>query len=423
MTLRSLRRSVVQRLDEAPRGDHGWSLLTRVHLNAGRLRSLAAYLYDVGFESAQALSDSDYRALAHAAEVDSPEPGVTLRRHYFLAMSTPLRLLERSDGRSWDRIQLTSIGQHLALDPDTGAVLEHVLQEIRFCQEPWFTAQKASVFSDFNVRPYEIALEVMAAADGWVDRDEYDLFLSRVREPDETPAAIDGIAQFRDLPPDERQELLDEVRTRVPGAKAHQNWRDTALHTFSLFSLGKSAVRLQQRLILSTSAALDSLGEEDSSGEPGRQLRRSAQRLRLQIPSDPEGAGKPPVAPAANVGTDGELLVSKLLEADGWTVVFYSNRRGFGFDLWAARGDQTMVVEVKSSVTKLSTVSLTRLEFEAAAEYGTNFVLALVEDIVSSDVSVSFVVDPASRLPLTEVSTVEFVTPRSAWLPAAIADL
>jgi len=421
VTFESLREAVRRRLDESPRGDHGWWIVTRVHLNAGRLSSLAAYLNDSGFDAPRELTSSDYSALASAAGVEADDPGVTLRRHYLLAMDTPLRLIERTDGRTWSSISLTARGQALATNPDVGAVLENVLSEVRFCDEPWYTPQRSAEYSDFSIQPYRAALEVMSQVGGWIDRDEHDLFVSRLRTEAELPSAVTGIVEFRQLDAGERASLLDEVRRRMPSEKSYQNWRDMALHTFSLFSLGTSALRLDRRLTLMAQVV------EDQPTEPPRRARPPTPSPRrqalLEIPDAPADLATPPVAPAANVGTDGEILVGKILEAEGWTVVYYSNRRGFGFDSWAHRGEQAMLVEVKSSLQTASTVTLTRLEFEAAERYRANYVLAIAEDVVSNSPTVRFIVDPATVLTITEASAPEYRVGRASWHDHSVAAL
>jgi Holliday junction resolvase-like predicted endonuclease len=414
MSLASLRTAVRRRLDESPGGDHGWWITTRVHLDAGWLQAFVTYLHDAGFEQPRRLSDADYFALGRLAGVRSDDPGVTLRRHQLLAMEKPLRLIARTDGRSWGRIHLTAEGLALATNQDTGSVLEDVLSAIRFCEEPWFTPQRAAEYSEFSIRPYRAALDVMAQVDGWIDRDEHDLFVSRLRSDAEVLPAVPAILDFRQLSPGERESLLEEVRRRIDGEKPYQNWRDMALHTFSLFSLGTSAVRLDRRLTL-VSRSVES-GGGSRRPAPGRRAPqpRRTQPL-LDVPEAPPELAAPPVAPAANVGTDGELLVGKILEADGWSVVYYSNRRGFGFDIWAQRGQQAMLVEVKSSLQQASTVTMTRLEFEAAERYRANYVLAIAEHVASSAPTVHFIIDPATVLTVTEATAPEYRVGRASW--------
>ncbi|MBI4483102.1 MAG: DUF3883 domain-containing protein [Acidobacteria bacterium] len=414
MSFRKLRRRVINRLDEGDRGDRAWFLITRVHLNAGRLRDIATYLYDLGVDAGRDLEAHDYEALAKLAGVTGPDPGMTLRRHHFLAMETPLNLVRRVDGRSWRKIRLTHMGAKLATTENSAALLEAVLDQVVFCREPWYTPTRVNEYRHFEVRPYTLIRQVMADSDGWVDRDEYDLFISRIRRETEAAWAIKGIREFRGLNGYERSELLEEVRRRIPGAKAYQNWRDMGLHTFSLFSIGTSTVRVDQRLLLTAT-----LVERGRVPKPERAQQRrvaGARATALRIPEPPRNPGlaTPPVAPTVNPGTEGELLVAKLLQAAGWSVVFYTNRRGFGFDIWARRGKSTMLVEVKSSFHGLGPITLTRLEHEAAKEYGQNYILAIVEN-VSEVPTVRFIQDPVRTLKIQKRTTREYHIARDAW--------
>lgn len=428
MSFDSLRGHLSRRLEEADRGDHGWWIITRVHLSAARLRSLAVYLADAGFDSPQDLTEVDYLALARAAEVASNDPGSHLRRHFLLAMDTPLRLVEREDGHSWRRIMLTARGLALANEQDTAAVFEHALRDIRFCREPWYTQKRADEYSDFDIHPYEASLRVMRESDGWIDRDEYELFVSRLQDADEIPWAVDCIGEFRLLDEGHRSLLLEDVRHKLPSEKTYQNWRDMSLHTFSLFSLGTSALRVDRKLRLLDRALLQPPATGPTSTPvadkaPGTP---SSERLPMPLrppPATPPELVTPPVAPIANSGTDAELLVGKMLEADGWRVVYYSQRRGFGFDIWAQRAEQAVLVEVKSAVKSASTVTLTRLEYEAAQQYTANYVLAIVEKLGTSSPVIHYVSDPAAVLMISESVSPEYRIARSSWEPAAASQL
>jgi len=128
----------------------------------------------------------------------------------------------------------------------------------------------------------------------------------------------------------------------------------------------------------------------------------------------------PPAAREPNAGSDGELLVAKLLEATGWIVVFYTSRRGFGFDLWARKDESVIVVEVKSAFGRLGAITLTRLEHAAASQYTENFYIAVVEN-VNDNPKVRFIQNPA-RLNVHEHQTREYILPRDIW-EAAVTDL
>ncbi len=428
MSFDSLKRRVSRRLEEGAGGDHGWWIITRVHLSAARLRSLAVYLADAGFESPRDLTEVDYSALARAAEVTSEDPGVLLRRHFLLAMDTPLRLMEREDGRRWRRIQLTARGLALANEQDTAAVFEHVLGDIRFCREPWYKPTRVDKYSDFDIHPYEASLRVMSNSDGWIDRDEYELFVSRLRNEDEIPWAVDCVGEFRLLEERHRKLLLEDVRDKFPTDKTYQNWRDMSIHTFSLFSLGTSALRVDRELRLLDRALLQPAAPKPTRAPVAEHALGTPSSERLPMPlrpplATPSELVTPPVAPIANSGTDAELLVGKMLEADGWRVVYYSHRRGFGFDIWAQRAEQAVLVEVKSAVKSASTVTLTRLEYEAAQQYSANYVLAIVERLGTSSPVIHYISDPAAVLTITESISPEYRVARTSWEPAAASQL
>lgn len=419
MPLDDLRRRVTARLDEGDRGDRGWFLITRVHLTAARLRDIAAYLHDAGAKEPYVMGDTDYRALARILEIPGEDPGVQLRRHHLLAMEKPLKLIERVNPPRWRRIRLTESGIRLATEPDIAGVFEDRLREIIFCGARWYPPTRVTEYGAFSVRPYVVAIRVLSACDLWLDRDEYDLFLSRVRNDAEVPWCVDGIQAFRQLNDRERNSLLNEVRTRVPGNKAYLNWRDMALHTFSLLNLGTSVMRDGQHLVL--------LAAERPARAPRRTAAREAAEgrapghpvLRLPEPTATDISASPPVDPALNSGTEAEQLVGKLLQSAGWTIAYYTNRRGFGFDIWAKKGDSRLIIEVKSSVAEVSSITLTRLEYEAAAMYGDNYLLAIVDNVGEDEAIVNYVQNPASALQLQERSTTEYHVSRSAWAPLA----
>jgi Holliday junction resolvase-like predicted endonuclease len=335
-------------------------------------------------------------------------------------MEMPLHLLRRIDGHSWQEVALTPLGIELATANDVNAVLDRALSEIVFCRQPYYTESREQEYEEFDVRPYRVTAQVLDGCGGWIDRDEYDLFLSRIRREREMAAAVRGIREFRTISQNQRDELLQEVRVRVPGAKRYQNWRDMSLHTFSLFSLGISVIRIGQVLRLT-----GSLDEEQRAERPHRAegpAARPGRELALRIPTPPPNPGLmvPPAARDPNAGSEGELLVAKLLEGTGWTVVFYTNRRGFGFDLWARRRESVIVVEVKSAFGRLGPITLTRLEHAAAAQHTDNFYLAVVEN-VNANPRVRFIQNPA-RLPVQERETREYVLRRDIW-EAAITEL
>ncbi len=323
---------------------------------------------------------------------------------------------------------LTARGLALANEQDTAAVFEDALREIRFCREPWYTPKRADEYSDFDIHPYEASLRVMRDSEGWIDRDEYELFVSRLRNADEIPWAVDCVGKFRLLEERHRSLLLEDVRHQLPSDKTYQNWRDMSLHTFSLFSLGTSALRVNRELRLLDRAFLQPAAPRPTrtpvaDKTPGI---HSSERLPMPLrppPTTPPELVTPPVAPMANSGTDAELLVGKMLEADGWRVVYYSHRRGFGFDIWAQRAEQAVLIEVKSAVKSASTVTLTRLEYEAAQQYPANYILAIVEKLGTSAPVIHYVSNPTAVLAINESVSTEYRIARSSWEPAAASKL
>lgn len=294
MPFTNLRDTVIERLDEGDRGDRGWFLITRVHLSSARLREVAKYLYDLRGRRAIELGAQNYRDLAALTGVTTGDPGITLRRHHLLAMEMPLNLLHRTDERSWQEISLTPLGIELATADDSNAVIETALGEIVFCRQPYYTETRQEEYEDFEVRPYRATIEVLRESDGWTDRDEYDLFISRVRNNDEIAWAVEGIREFRELTQRQREQLLREVEIRVPGPKRYQNWRDMGLHTFSLFSLGLSAIRTEHILRL-TRTVVTPRPAVVQPRVPLRQRRAMPVALRLPVPPANPALATPPV--------------------------------------------------------------------------------------------------------------------------------
>jgi hypothetical protein len=418
VTFDETRARVVDRLEQADRGDRGWFLITRVHLSPDRIQDIASYLYRLGAGSPTVLSQDDYRALGRAADVRTADPGLTLRRHHLLAMEKPLQLLQRTDGRRWAEVQLTGLGVQLANDPNTPAVLEVALHQIIFCREPWYTPSRVEEYTEFEIAPYPTTIRVLENCDHWIDRDEYDLFLSRIRNEAEVEWAIEGIRGFRELNGDQRQLLLGEVRDRIPGDKAYQNWRDVSLHVFSLFDLGVSVVRKGSRLLLTAGVVVTGVGPGENQVEPlaAGAPHEAVRAITLQVPT-PVATNElavPPPEPAFNPGTKAEILVGKFLQADGWAVSYYTNRRGFGFDLYAVRGDSAILVEVKSANGQLGSITLTRYEYEAAIQYGPNYILAIVESL-ETEPSIRLIQDPAASMTIEERPSVTYSINRTEW--------
>ena len=400
---------LVDRLEEGDRGDRGWFIITRVHVSLSWLKGIAEYLENRGGSETIELSYHDYRRLATIIGTDTADPGVQLRRHHLLVMDKPLQLLQRTYRRSWNQIVLTSLGRNLANTEDPADVLEKSLSAIQFAIEPWSPPDRVNQYGEFNVRVYEVTKGVLRRCNGYIDRDEFDLFVSRVRSQGETSWAVDAIAMYRELSPDDQGLLRAEVRDRVPGDKAYSNWRDVGLHTFSLFSLGTSMMREGTRLLLTS----DWVDERLTPAPPGAV---AAPQLRMPEPPELEEFLTPPAAPASNDGSDAESFVAKVLRSQGWEVAFYTNRRGYGFDLWARKENRAMVIEVKSSIGNLGTISLTATEYQAAQEHTNSFILALVEHMGTDSPQLRMIQNPVAQLEIEEHTSTSYTIPRAEWL-------
>lgn len=415
------------------RGDHGWWLITRVHLTPGRIRDSVEYLYHAGFQSPKEITVQDYQTLAGISEISREigDPGSSIRRHLFLAMDTPLRLIERTRGNRWKEIKLTDYGVRLATESDPLKVFEDILSQMVFCNTEWFTKERVVRYEGFSVRPYCATLKVMAKSEGWIDRDEYDLFVSRILTEDDCDSVINKIKMFRKLEEEDKKKLRDLVAGANGnggfGAKSYSNWRDMGLHTFSFFSLGYSVVRVGQTLRFTSSqvtTALHSDGTKPMLSDTSKTTlgdgspKKFERSIILQIPSieDDGGLSIPPAMRESNVGSEAELLVGKLLVSAGWNVRYYSHRRGFGFDIWAHQEDKAMVIEVKSSLGDMPAITLTQAEYQAADEYKENFVLAIVERLNDETPTVHMIANPIVSLDITQiVATPSWTIASSSW--------
>ena len=419
MSLAAIRRTLVKRLDESDRGDRGWWVLTRVHVSPDWLKGITEYLEHLAGDSVLTLSSLDYLRLGTIIESEAADPGVQLRRHHLLVMDKPLQLLERVNGNRWDRLKLTDRGRELAYADDIGRVLEGSLADIRFAKSPWSPPARVREYSSFDLPVYSATKRVLRRTGGYIDRNEFDFFLSRIRSLDEVDWAVASIAAYRDLNASEQQRLHDEVRDRIPGNKAYLNWRDMGPHTFSLFSLGTSMVRSGHRLLLTERwVRAETQRSRPRAGRAQVAYRRKG-ILRIPEPPEVDDLLAPPSAPASNDGSDAESFVAKVLRSQGWQVAFYTNRRGYGFDLWARKDDRPMLVEVKSSVGRHGAVTLTRSEYLAAKQHGASFVLAIVEDMATDSPRLAMVQDPANVAKVSEQATVAYRITRKDWVRAA----
>lgn len=425
MSLERVRRTLVNRLDEGDRGDRGWFVITRVHVAVSWLKGIAEYLENWGGGNVIQLIGHDYRRLARIIGTEVDDPGVQLRRHHLLVMDKPLQLLQRVNGRSWHQIILTDRGRDLAHTNDPATVLEESLSAIRFAVEPWTPPNRVEQYGAFKLGVYEVTKQVLWHCDGYIDRNEFDLFVSRIRRSSEVSKAVAAITAYRALAPEEQATLHIEVRNRLPEGKAYSNWRDVGLHTFSLFSLGTSMVREGTRLLLTAEwvgahaepSPVHSTFAVPAPPTPPEFM--PAPKLRIPEPPEAEELLSPPATRVSNDGADAESFVAKVLRSQGWEVAFYTNRRGYGFDLWARRRDRAMVVEVKSSIVALGAISLTPTEYQAAQKHRDSYVLALVEHMDSVSPRLRMIQDPVAALQIEERRSASYVITRAEWLRVA----
>lgn len=414
MSLQAVEKAIVDRLDQGDRGDRGWFIITRVHVDLHWLKDIVEFIFAKAGNRPVSLTAKDYASLGKLVGINSDDPGIQLRRHHLLVMDKPLQLIRRTEKSSWNEIQLTDEGVALAGALDPGEVLERSLGKIRFAVEPWSPHDRVAQYSTFDVSVYQATKQVLLGCDGYIHRDEYDFFISRIREASEIQNAIKWILEFRKLSADEQKTLHVHVSGRIDGKKPYSNWRDQALHTFSLFSLGTSMIRKGHRLLLTSNWVTEqvvvppvgALAEADAAIDKG---------LKIPTPPQSEELLEPPLPPEGNVGAEAESFVAKVLKSQGWAVSFFTNKRGYGFDLWARKGDLAMVLEVKSSVGSLGQINLTPNEYKAAQHYKANFYLALVENIGSIEPKLTLIQNPVECLEFSKKITEFHVVSERGW--------
>jgi hypothetical protein len=131
-----------------------------------------------------------------------------------------------------------------------------------------------------------------------------------------------------------------------------------------------------------------------------------AEAAEEEAPEVPAGA-LPELGTAGeiNTGVGAELAVAADLQGHQWDVRYRGNQRGLGYDLEATRGEQTLRVEVKSSVA-FTVPELSEAEWQAAQRHGDEYVLAVVDFYGSENQSFWYVRDPAAAaLPVERATT------------------
>jgi len=422
MSLRTVEKALVDRLDEGDRGDRGWFVITRVHVDLHWLKDIVDYIFRAAGDQPVSLTLKDYSQLGRLVGINPVNPGIQLRRHHLLVMDKPLQLIRRNKKSSWSEIQLTDEGIALANALDSAEVLERCLTKIRFAVEPWSPPDRVHQYSDFNVSVYQAMKQVLLGCGGQIHRDEYDFFVSRIRSEAEITTAIKWILEFRKLNSEDQKSLHVHVHERVVSKKSYSNWRDQALHTFSLFSLGTSMIRKGHRLLLTANwVAEEAADQKVVSPAVKKHAAGSVVKHGLKIPTPPQSDEllSPPVPTEGNVGAEAESFVAKVLKSQGWTVSFFTNKRGYGFDLWARKEDVAMVLEVKSSIGLLGQINLTQNEYKAAQHYKANFYLALVENIGSEAPKLTLIQNPFDSLVFSEKQTKFHAVSEKVWRAVA----
>jgi hypothetical protein len=102
-----------------------------------------------------------------------------------------------------------------------------------------------------------------------------------------------------------------------------------------------------------------------------------------------------------NTGVGAEIEVAHELERNNWTVSYTGNVRSLGYDLEARQAELTLRVEVKSSFG-LCRPELTTEEWTAAARFGDEYVLAIVDFFGSAGQRMVYVRNPAANAFPTE---------------------
>lgn len=120
-----------------------------------------------------------------------------------------------------------------------------------------------------------------------------------------------------------------------------------------------------------------------------------------------------------NTGVGAEIAVAHDLERSTWVVSYVANVRRLGYDLEATQGNQTLRIEVKSSVG-LCRPELTEEEWRAAQRWGDSHVLAIVDYFGCQGQRISYVRNPAVNAFPTERQTAVFAISRQEITALAV---
>ena len=283
-----------------------------------------------------------------------------------------LKLVERTKQHRINPFRLTHYGLELAQTAEPRSVLETILKKIKFVDPEWTRPDVQKSHAGISVHPYRVLLNILSNLDGYLARDEYRLFVARMRSDDDstTEHTVEMIKRYRTLSSQDCSHLISLEVPFFPSKKPYSNWVDMDLHTFSLFALGTQFRRNGQILVLAgttTDATLSNsfIVPENfaaSQAPVAENLKpRDRRQVKLRTPDVAPELDLPP-APSfeANNGQEAEMFIMRLLEANEFEVRNYSRLRGFGFDLWARHlsTEDVFYCEVKSVLqTCLQSVS------------------------------------------------------------------
>ena len=156
---------------------------------------------------------------------------------------------------------------------------------------PGYSQGRADEYAAFNVRPYQAILDVMARSAGYVDVDEFDLFVSRIRTEAEIDPVVARIEAFRLLAAPQKQALRQLVEDRIPdGAgndprKPYSNWRDVGPpHLPPCFPSASTQFVLKNELLLTRALARTVIEEAEVEEEEATGRPRTPTVLRIPPP-------------------------------------------------------------------------------------------------------------------------------------------
>lgn len=420
-----------------PHHNYGWWLTTREHPDVATIVTALEFLYTRFGTTLIDLSDSDYNQLQRAIGRRVPSQGArqVINRHLLLNMWRPWCFLRRLNASRINPFTITPNGMQIAQGATPPRdIMESVLRQLRFVHTDWTRPDVATQYRGISLSPFQVLSAILAQTSNYISRDEYRLFIARLRSDDAQTIqiAVDSILGYRQLSPQQSSHLRNLEPPLFPNQKSYFNWVDMDLHTFSLFGAGRSFRRVDTILVSTGSPSIagalntfllpaGATGVVPPTSVPRRHRQRS---VTLRTPEPDTHLDTPP-SPDVQVSNwqEAEDFVAQLLSANSFEVRDFSRLRGYGFDFWARHTTTSVVyyVEVKSSSARLTTIELTRLEQEAAQQYRDKYLLFCVEnwDAARIQGDVYVVQDPwfAIRALQSPRTSTVFVANRSQWIP------